>query len=45
MSSEAETQQPPDAPADEESPSSPAAEASAADKKVIGEAPGNELVS
>jgi len=35
MSSEAETQQPPDAPADEESPSSPAAEASAADKKVI----------
>ncbi|XP_068453140.1 Y-box-binding protein 1 [Clinocottus analis] len=35
MSSEAETQQPPDAPADEESPSSPAAEASAGDKKVI----------
>ncbi|KAL6119894.1 ybx1 [Pungitius sinensis] len=35
MSSEAETQQPPDAPADEESPSSPAAAASAGDKKVI----------
>ncbi|KAK5923445.1 hypothetical protein CgunFtcFv8_000415 [Champsocephalus gunnari] len=35
MSSEAETQQPPDAAADAESPSSPAAEASAVDKKVI----------
>ncbi|XP_029292196.1 Y-box-binding protein 1 isoform X2 [Cottoperca gobio] len=35
MSSEAETQQPPDAAADVESPSSPAAAASAADKKVI----------
>ncbi|XP_074537196.1 Y-box-binding protein 1 isoform X4 [Halichoeres trimaculatus] len=35
MSSEAETQQPPQPAADEESPSSPAAAASAGDKKVI----------
>lgn len=37
MSSEAETQQPPQPAADAESPSSPAAAATAGDKKVIGE--------
>lgn len=37
MSSEAETQQPPQPAADAESPSSPAAAAIAGDKKVIGE--------
>lgn len=36
MSSEAETQQAPQPAADEEGPSSPAAAASAGDKKVIG---------
>lgn len=38
MSSEAETQQAPQPAADAESPSSPAAAASAVDKKVIGKA-------
>ena len=45
MSSEAETQQPPQPADDAESPSSPAAAASAGDKKVIGKTAGNELVS
>lgn len=40
MSSEAETQQPPQPAADAESPSSPAAAASAGDKKVIGKTAG-----
>lgn len=43
MSSEAETQQPPQPADDVESPSSPAAASSAGDKKVIGKTTGNEL--
>lgn len=45
MSSEAETQQAPQPAADEEGPSSPAAAASAGDKKVIGKGTGNELLA
>lgn len=44
MSSEAETQQPPQPAADVESPSSPAAAATAGDKKVIGK-PVNKTVA